>query len=146
MGSAPSLRALTLTDYTVFDLPESTRLAQATVSLVTLELVSPGGSSSDILKFICMFPNLDNLALANYYEGSAKPPSSYETSPSFSGVLSLKHVICYGENGFVQGLLSIPGGLRFQEIVLKCSTGAESLIPACSRTLRTLFYQPRLGA
>lgn len=146
MGPAPYLRALALTDYIVFHLPESTTLAQTTISLVSLELTNPGGSSNEILGFICMFPNLDNLSVANHSKGLAKRAPRCETSPSFRGVLTLKDVICLGEDGFVQGLLDVPGGLRFRELILKCSIGVEPLIPACSQTLRTLFYQPRLGA
>jgi len=143
MGRATSLRALALTEYNLFYLSESTRLAQTTSSLVTLELTNPGGASNDILQFICLFPNLDNLSVVKHLEKSSKPAPHYGTSPSFRGVLTLKDVDGAGKDGFVQGLLKVPGGLRFHKLVLKCSEGAEPLIPACSRTLRTLFYQPR---
>jgi len=93
-----------------------------------------------------MFPNLDNLSVAKHSEGVDKRAPCYETSPSFRGALTLKDMICLGEEGFVQGLLNVPGGLRFQKLVLKCSVGVELLIPACSQTLRTLFYQPRFDA
>jgi hypothetical protein len=143
MGPAVSLRALALTEYNAFYLSGSTRLAQATASLVTLELVSPGGAASDILRFICLFPNLDNLLVAKYSKWGATRPLCYGTSPSFRGVLTLKYMDCIGEDGFVQGLLKVPGGLQFQGLVLRCNEGVEQLISACSRTLRTLFYQPR---
>lgn len=143
MGPAASLRILTLTEYDAFDLSESTRFAQATTSLVTLELIHPAGDPSDILRFICLFPNLDNLSVVRCSEKRAIPALNYETSPSFRGVLTLKHMDCRRKDGFVQGLLKVPGGLRFHKLDLKCSQGAEPLIPACSQTLRTLFYQPR---
>ena len=47
---------LALTEYRIFHLPKSGRLAQAT-SLVTHELTNPKGSSSDTLR---LFPNLDD--------------------------------------------------------------------------------------
>ena len=143
MSRATSLRALALTEYNVFHLSESTRLAQATSSLVTLELTNPGGASSDIIQFICLFPNLDNLSVVKQFGEYYKPAPHYGSSPSFRGVLTLKDVDCAGKDGFVQELLKVPGGLRFHKLVLKCSEGAEPLIPACSRTLRILFYQPR---
>ena len=90
-----------------------------------------------------MFPNLDNLSVSNHSEGVAKLVPHYETSPSFRGVLTIKDTVCLEEDGFVKGLLNVPGGLRFQKLVLECNVGVESLIPACSQTLRTLFYQPR---
>ena len=143
MGPATSLRALALTEYNVFDFSESKKLAQATSSLVTLELVNPEGTSGDVLQFICLFPNLDNLSVVRYSKTWAKSALHHGTSPSFRGVLTLKHMDCGGEDGFVQGLLKVPGGLRFHKLDLKCTEGAEPLIRACSRTLRTLFYQPR---
>jgi hypothetical protein len=146
MGTATSLRALVLTEYNLFHLPDTTRLAQATFSLVTLELTQPGGSSSDILQFICMFPNLDNLSVDGHSESTLCSTPRYENSPSFRGVLTLKRTNCFGRDGLVQGLLNVPGGLRFRRLVLKCNVGAEPLISACSETLRTLFYQPRSGA
>ena len=143
MGPATSLRALALTEYTVFQLPGSTRLAQAASSIVTLELINPEGTSSDIIRFICLFPNLDNLSVVKHSEKGFKPTPRYKTSPSFRGVLTLKHMDCPGGSGLVKGLLDIPGGLRFYKLDLKCNEGVEPLIPACSQTLRTLFYQPR---
>ena len=143
MGPATSLRALALTDYTIFNSSETPRLAQATASLVTLELINPEGTSTDILKFICLFPNLDNLSVVNLSKRGSRPAPRYGVSPSFRGTLTLKHMDCGGDRGFVQMLLKIPGGLRFQKLVLKCNKGTELLIPACSRTLRTLCYQPR---
>lgn len=143
MGPTPSLRALALTEFTIFRSPESTKLAQATASLVTLELINPLGASTDILRFICLFPNLDNLSVVKHSERSATPLPRPKTSPSFRGVLTLKHMDCPGGRGFVRELLKVRGGLRFHKLVLKCNEGVEPLIPACSRTLRTLFYQPR---
>ena len=143
IGSATSLRSLALTEYHIFHLPWSARLAQATSSLVTLELIDPEGASSDILQFICLFPNLDNLSVVSHSERGSKPAPRYGTSPSFRGALTLKHMDSVGDGGFVQSLLKVPGGLRFHKLDLKCNNGAEPLIRACSGTLRTLFYQPR---
>ena len=143
MGPTTSLRSLVLTGYSAFRLAESTRFAQATSSLVVLELVNPEGTPSDILWFICLFPNLDNLSVSRYSEKGFKPAPKRGVSPSFRGVLTLKYVDSTWKDGFVQGLLNLPGGLRFHKLVLKCNRGAESLIRACSGTLRTLFYQPR---
>ena len=143
VGSTTSLRSLALTEYHIFHFPVSTRLAQATSSLVTLELINPEGASSDILLFICLFPNLDNLSVVRHTKRGSKLPPQYGTSPSFRGVLTLKHVDSVRGDGFVQDLLRVSGGLRFHSLVLKCNEGAEPLIRACSGTLRTLFYQPR---
>ncbi|KAF9647234.1 hypothetical protein BDM02DRAFT_3270401 [Thelephora ganbajun] len=104
MGPATSLHALALTDYHVFYLPESTRLAQAAPLLVTLELINPEGSPSDILQFICLFPNLDNLLVVKHSEKGTKPIPHYGTSPSFRGVLTLKYMNCVGEEGFLRSL------------------------------------------
>lgn len=142
MGPTTSLRSLVLTEYSAFHLAESTWFAQAS-SLVALELVNPGGTPNDILQFICLFPNLDNLSVSRYSEKGFKPTPQCRVSPSFRGVLTLKYVDSAWKDGFVQGLLNLPGGLRFHKLVLKCNRGAESLIRACSGTLRTLFYQPR---
>ena len=142
MGSATSLRSLALTEYHIFHSPVSARLAQATSSLVTLELINPEGASSDILRFIFSFPNLDNLSVVRHTKWGSKPAPQHGTLPSFRGVLTLKYMNSVGKDGLVQGLLKIPGGLRFHTLVLKCNEGVEPLIRACSRTLKTLFYQP----
>lgn len=123
MGPATSLRALTLTEYHMVNTPGSTGLAQATGSLVTLELINPAGISTDILRFICLFPNLDNLSVANHSEQGTNRVVRDETSPSFRGVLTLKNMNCSGKGGFVDGLIRVPGGLRFQKLVLKCNEG-----------------------
>lgn len=143
MGSTTSLRSLALTEYHIFHLPWSAGLAQATSSLVTLELINPEGASSDILQFICLFPNLDNLSVVGHSERGSKPSPRYGTSHSFRGALTLKQVDFAGNGGFVQSLLKVTGGLRFHKLDLKCNDRAEQVIRACSGTFRTLFYQPR---
>ena len=123
--------------------PGSATLVSAATSLVTLEPVNPGGTSTGILRFVCPFPNLGELSVARHSESSARSAPHYETSRNFCGVLTHEYTDFSRDGRFVQGLLKVPGGLRSQKLVLKFGDRAEPLIPACSQTLRTLFYQPR---
>jgi hypothetical protein len=122
-GPATSLHALVLAEYNAFFLLESLRFTRAIDSLVTLDLIKSGGPSSDVLRFICLFPNLDNLSVAKHSERGTDPALAHGTSPGFRGVLTLEHTNCLGKYGFVQRFLKVTGGLRFQGLDLRCNAG-----------------------
>lgn len=133
MGSAVTLRIFTLAKYDAFHPPP----------LVTLGLIDPENTPNDILRFICLFPDLDNLSVVKYPGKGTQPVSHYETSPNFYGVVRLKHMDSVGKGGFVQGLPEVAGGLWFQELVFEPNEGAEPLISTRPQTLRTLLHQLR---
>ena len=79
-----------------FRLPQSTKPAQVTFSLVTLALINPGGNSSDIMQFSP--PNLDTLSVAGYSEEGAEFTLPTKPRPVSAARLPSKHVVCNEED------------------------------------------------
>jgi hypothetical protein len=103
--------------------------------------------SSDILNLVYSFPLLDDLQLTgiSITSGARITPS---ISPTFSG--SLRLAVFQGVGIMVNDLLSLPGGIRFRELILpwihdKDLPSMMDLIYACSHTLESLYVlgQPK---
>ncbi|KAF9780892.1 hypothetical protein BJ322DRAFT_288059 [Thelephora terrestris] len=123
------------------------RLHGLSPTLKYLHLVHYSIPLSDILDLVCSFPLLEDLTLR--CEGSERDRDGWvapSTSPKFTGTLFLMDEI----RSAARGLLALPGGLHFTNVVLLCpiehAESAMDLVSRCSDTLESLcinYYPPR---
>ena len=109
-----------------------------------LALREPCGSPRQILYFIGLFPNLQDLKLSYHLPRSEEettvdstlvPPSI----PPLRGWLTLK---CFKRRNLVKEMISVFAGLRFHHIDLFRVNCARLLLDACTETLETLRLYP----
>jgi hypothetical protein len=109
-----------------------------------LALSKPDGSCRQLLYFIGLFPNLQDLKLhcflfmgarKNTADAALVPPSI----PPLRGRLTLTEVT---RDGFVGDMVSLWGGLRFRYMDLFRVNGIRFLLKACANTLETLRLYP----
>jgi len=110
--------------------------------LRSLTLNHPRGARRDLLSFIGLFPNLDNLKLTHDGTDEGVPGHSpvSQSAPPLQGCLTLKPV---RDEGFLRDLSGLCGGLRFHSVDLAGEEGVRFLLDACAETLETL--RVRLG-
>jgi len=114
---------------------------QFTPTLRSLTLRTPRGNHNQLLYFLGLFQNLDDLKLIYTHAWVLEPdPAPVPQSPlSLEGRLTLK-----GFNGEVlmRSLSRLSGGLRFRYMDLLDVGGARSLLEACADTLEALRVHP----
>lgn len=108
-------------------------------NLKILHLHYPSMPLLGAFKFICSFPNLQGLDLADSpAEGVACPWDVPLTSPRFTWFLSLRSTRV---DLIVEKLLDLPFGLHFSKIEVACSVKdiepAKKLVSQCSDTLKS---------
>ena len=109
-----------------------------------LALKKPGGSPRQILYFIGLFPNLQDLKL--FYSIPEEDPESTAdadliplTVPPLRGRLTLT---CLAGERLVKEMIAVFGGLRFRSMDLFRVTCTRLLLGACAETLETLRLYP----
>jgi len=109
--------------------------------LRSLALSYPRGARCDLLSFIGLFPNLDNLKLT--HDGTDETTPGYPLVPqsalSMRGCLTLRS---FGGETFLRDLCKLCGGLRFHSVDLVGEGGARLLLAVCAETLETLRVYP----
>jgi len=109
--------------------------------LRSLALNHPRGARRDLLFFIGLFPNLDDLKIT--YNGTDERipvhSSVPQSVPSVRGCLALRS---FGGGRFLRELSELCGGLRFHSVDLVGAEGARLLLDACADTLETLRVHP----
>ena len=115
-------------------------------TLRSLILRRPRGTRSELICFLGLFQNLDDLKLVYDYNlvremapGTAPVPRS---APSLRGRLVLMHWI--GEQHFLRDLSALSGGLRFRYVdMIDVERGcARLLLESCAESLETLRLYP----
>ena len=108
-------------------------------NLRSLALVRPTGSCREILYFIGLFPNLQDLKLhydvvqEQENEDHATPPPL--SVPPLQGQLTLT---CFGREKLMEEMINHFGGLHFRFMDLFRVNCARLLLSACAGTLETL--------
>ena len=104
--------------------------------LRSLTMDAPKGARRDLLSFIGLFPNLDNLTLTHNRTDENMPGHSAvpRSAPSMRGCLTLR---ASDEESFLRDLSQSCGGLRFRSVDLVGERGARFLLDACAETLET---------
>lgn len=135
---------------TAFNIPPSRspalQFAHFRCSLRTLKLYSPlPVKQSDLLRLICNFPRLDDLAIIQvncWVEETGEDLDPPQESPSFRGNLQLVGISDPNDH-FIARLVDLPGGVNFQSIETQ-SFRVENyqplsrLMASCASTLENL--------
>jgi len=98
-------------------------------------------TSFEVFDFVCSFPLLEDLALADLHpEGDTAVRSAPPTSPKLTGSLGLD--ARRGIRAATRRLLDFPNGLHFAKITVSCLgedlESATDLVSTCSSTLESL--------
>jgi len=107
-------------------------------SLRSLALRTPRGSHQQLLHFLGLFPNIDDLKLIYYYVSESSPSDPAlvpQSAPSLRGRLRL---ISFDGEVFLRALSELSGGLRFRYVELLYAKGARFLLNTCANTLEAL--------
>jgi len=113
-------------------------------TLRLLALREPVGSSRQILYFIGLFPNLQDLKLCyncsmNIREGTADVDLTPLSVPPLCGRLTL---MCFAKEKLVKDMITYFGGLRFRYMDLFRVKCVRLLLGACADTLEGLRLYP----
>ena len=109
-----------------------------------LALREPTGSSRQILYFIGLFPNLQDLKLHYFLPADEQESTDDEmlvplSIPPLQGRLTLT---CFTRENLVEGVIAHFGGLRFRYMDLFRVKCVPLLLDACAETLETLRLYP----
>ena len=132
---------ITELDFSVFTPQAQQNLGRSMPMLQSLALKRPRGAYRQLLHFIGLFPNLDDLEVI--YDRVEEPAPDLvptpQSAPSLRGRLELAWV---GAECFVRDLSKLSGGLRFRHMGLLGARGTRFLLDACADTLETLRIYP----
>ena len=109
-----------------------------------LALREPTGSSRQILYFIGLFPNLQDLKLHYFLPADEQESTDDEmlvplSIPPLQGRLTLT---CFTRENLVEDMIALFGGLRFRYMDLFRVKCVPLLLGACAETLETLRLYP----
>lgn len=109
-----------------------------------LALRQPEGTCREILYFIGLFPNLQDLKLCyslplKEEDGEDNPALVPLSTPPLRGRLTLT---CFTRDSLVKGMITSFGGLRFRSMDLFRVTCAQLLLDSCAETLETIRLYP----
>jgi hypothetical protein len=110
----------------------------------SLVLEEPKGTRRQIIYFIGLFQNLQDLGLLYdrfcYLDEPAGDPAPIPAFvPPLRGFLRL---VCFGMAGFLEDMIDLFGGIRFSLMHLYRVYGMRSLLSACAKTLECVALDP----
>jgi hypothetical protein len=110
----------------------------------SLALESPKGSRRQIIFFIGLFQDLQNLSIYdNAFSHSGGQPEDLTLVPSFSPPLRGRLVAWrVKRGGLFRDMAGLFGGIKFSQMNLLDVEETEFLLTACSKTLWTLQLHP----
>ena len=115
-------------------------------ALRSISLTISSGTQRQLLYFLALFPNLDDIEIEYYptakLDTTTKPGSEVAvpfTAPSLRGQLKLTH---FPSETFFRDMITLFGGLRFQYMDLCGVEGSQLLLGACADTLQTVRVNP----
>ena len=128
-------------DFRVFTPRTQQYFGHFTPTLRSLALRNPKGTSSQLLYFLGLFPNLDDFKLdrGDLQESTSTSEPVPQSAPSLRGRLTLTGVDL---EGFLKDLSKVSGGLRFRYMDLLVVGGVRFLLDTCADTLETLRIYP----
>ena len=114
-------------------------------ALRSISLTISSGTQRQLLYFLALFPNLDDIEI-EYYPiaklDTTKPDSEVAVPfsvPSLRGQLKLTH---FPKEAMFRDMITLFGGLRFQCMDLCSVEGSQLLLEACADTLQTVRINP----
>jgi len=115
-------------------------------TLRSISLTISSGTQLQLLFFLGLFPNLDDIEIEYYpttnSESTPNPGSELAVPfsiPSLGGQLKLTH---FTSETTARDMITLFGGLRFQYMDLFSVEGSRLLLDACSDTLQTVRVYP----
>lgn len=113
-------------------------------SLRCLSLLEPEGTCRQLLYFIGLFPNLQNLnllrpRLTNEEEDATDSTPVPLSKPPLCGWLTF---VAYEGKALIKGMIELFGGLRFRHMYLHEVKWTKLLLEGCAETLETLRLHP----
>ena len=113
-------------------------------SVRSLALGEPKGSHRQIIYFIGLFQDLEDLKLIYNWDTPQDEPADEPTlvppfAPPLRGRLELKHLT---RVEILKDMIDLFGGIRFRHMDLYNVNGTRLLLDACAQTLETLRLYP----
>ena len=130
-------------DFSKFASGTEKYFGQSSPTLRSIALIRPMGSLRQLVDFLALFPELDNIKIVHY----RATPETHHTPDapctpirrSLRGKLALSG-FAVGE--LLERMISTFGGIRFMSLDLDDAVGAQLLLDACAETLQTLCLNP----
>jgi len=129
---------ITELDFSVFPPRAQQNIGRVMPMLRSLALRWPRGAYRQLLYFIGLFPNLDDLGVI--YDRVQDPAP--DPAPSPQSAPSLRGLAWVGGESFLRDLSKLSGGLRFRHMELLGVEGTRFLLDTCADTLETLHIYP----
>ena len=111
----------------------------------SLALREPRGSHRQIIYFIGLFRQLQDLKIVDNLSGLREDPADNLTptplfTPPLRGQLTMRRCT---KVDLLKGMIDLFGGIRFCYVDLFCVDGMRLLLDACSETLETVVLDPQ---
>ena len=132
---------ITEVDFSVFTPQRQRNLGRFMPTLRSLAIRRPIGAYNQLLHFIGLFPNLDDLGVIYdpVQEPTLDPALTPQSTPSLRGRLELAWI---GGENILRDLSKLSGGLRFHHMDLLGVWDTRFLLDTCADTLETLRIYP----
>ena len=117
-------------------------------TLRSISLTISSGTQRQLLYFLALFPNLDDIEIENYPIMDPDAATNHDSEvavpfsvPSLRGQLKLTH---FPSETISRDMITLFGGLRFRYMDLFSVEGSRLLLGACADTLRTVRVYPAI--
>ena len=108
-------------------------------TLRSLALIYPEGSHRQVIYFIGLFQQLEDLELHfGWRHRQGEPVDDWAPIPDFVPPLRGRLAMSYSRRELLEDMIGLFGGIRFRSMDLFCVSGMELLLEACVGTLETL--------
>jgi len=108
-------------------------------SLRSVTLSGPRGTRRQLLNFLILFPQLDDIEISHYHS-KAETHEELDTRSTLTrgGLRGRLTLVEFGEEGLLEDIAAAFGGMRFTSMDLENVRGMRLLLGACADTLETL--------
>ena len=115
-------------------------------TLRSISLITSSGTQRQLLCFLALFPNLDDIEIAYYLNAKpstiTKPVPKLAILPSVPSLRGQLKLTCFRKEIMARDMITFFGGLRFQYMDLYGVEGSQLLLEACAGTLQTVRINP----
>ena len=109
-----------------------------------LILVRPKGSCRQIICFVGLFRQLEDLEFYNGVDSQGEPADSpTPVPPSVPPLRGQLVVACFSQVDLLEAMINLFGGIRFRSMVLLDADGTRLLLDSCAETLEVLRLSHR---
>ena len=112
-------------------------------TLRSVALSGPRGTHRQLLDFLRLFSNLDDIKISCYPSGSeAQEELDTQSIPIGRGLRGRLTLVNFGAEGLLKDMIAVLGGMRFTSMDLQNVRGMRLVLEACADTLETLRIRP----